>query len=863
MKKKIFSLICIICLVGILVGVLTACNPKPDPEIDDPNVLPSAKYTVTFDTNGGSSIKTDKITDVAYGAKVSEPDEKPNKAGYKFEYWTLSLSGTPVKFVFASTSITANTTLYAYYTPVTYNHTVVTDKVLRYSVENGNDKYELVPRTSGTVVLKDANDVDIDMTRFKSTYSQTNSLPCPKIEGSDAQFRFWYYMRDGKPEQLTNMASEGTTEVSLLTSYKFTRGLEIYPMFSDGLPKVTVKYINGISKDENHPHATQEYVFGQNIPKSAPPTVTNPGYSFVKWYYEVTEKDENDEDKTVQNDFVFSDDEENKDKTPTDPSQAAGALNNFKPVTLKIYSKWTKEIVISSTADFEQLRAAIYNEDIKPEVLEQYLTANITFNTNILDFGAGTVIKPLFDEEHTFRGVIDGGENEDARTTVRGIFAGSVFGYNAGTIKNLNFITEINVAEADGVIYAGGVVSKNSGFINNCKVDLNKVTLPQNSHAVVGGVAAVNTIVGTSQGMISKCTVTFADAVMGNMPTLESFVIGGVVGETNAKTVVSGVKVTFILNGVKCEDDGNGNNGLPYLIAGGIAGRSNGTVSDSEVTATVTKIDSNNEFVFGGVVGVSLGRIKKTSATVNVGVDTDKANQSNVFVSGSSVRFSAIGGLLGKNEGSVFESFARVNLNVIVKDGLSVRTTVAVGGLVGYNVSTRGDESAKNPVNGSVKQGFAAGNINVAVLENTVPVDVYIGGLLGRNAHKNLESLFADVNISLAAYENAVNNIGYVCGSQEVTPIENGYRFYGETSELKLNGEQYVKDGENENFKVTTVGNATDNANFKNEGWVVGSGSEESQVKFDSSWQVKADENDGYPSFKPATSTGESDGKTE
>jgi uncharacterized repeat protein (TIGR02543 family) len=71
------------------------------------------QYTVTFDTQGGTSISSKKVSS---GATVTQPADTPTKFGYTFAGWyTAKTGGTKFNF---NTKITKNITLYAHWTAI-------------------------------------------------------------------------------------------------------------------------------------------------------------------------------------------------------------------------------------------------------------------------------------------------------------------------------------------------------------------------------------------------------------------------------------------------------------------------------------------------------------------------------------------------------------------------------------------------------------------------------------------------------------------------------------------------------------------------------------------------------------------------
>lgn len=135
-----------------LVAKWNKISEQPKPE--EPK-----KYTVTFDSNGGSSINSQSITE---GNTASIPSN-PTKNGYTFVGWTLN--GSTYNF---SSKVNSNITLVAKWEEVQKKYTVKVSKVDNYSpdvlltvFENGtkitvskilySDGYELCKGTNTTV----------------------------------------------------------------------------------------------------------------------------------------------------------------------------------------------------------------------------------------------------------------------------------------------------------------------------------------------------------------------------------------------------------------------------------------------------------------------------------------------------------------------------------------------------------------------------------------------------------------------------------------------------------------------------------------------------------------------------------------
>ena len=69
-------------------------------------------FTVTFDSQGGSAITAQEVTD---GDTATLPDPAPTYEGFTFTHWSLTVDGEAFLF---TTPITADTTLYAIWTPI-------------------------------------------------------------------------------------------------------------------------------------------------------------------------------------------------------------------------------------------------------------------------------------------------------------------------------------------------------------------------------------------------------------------------------------------------------------------------------------------------------------------------------------------------------------------------------------------------------------------------------------------------------------------------------------------------------------------------------------------------------------------------
>ena len=87
-------------------AILTSCNESDN----DDN---QREFTVTFDSNGGSIVKTQKVK---AGEKVAELEEDPKLIGHAFMAWYKE-DGLTSEWKFDTDVVTADTTLYAKWIP--------------------------------------------------------------------------------------------------------------------------------------------------------------------------------------------------------------------------------------------------------------------------------------------------------------------------------------------------------------------------------------------------------------------------------------------------------------------------------------------------------------------------------------------------------------------------------------------------------------------------------------------------------------------------------------------------------------------------------------------------------------------------
>ena len=505
--------------------------------------------------------------------------------------------------------------------------------------------------------------------------------------------------------------------------------------------------------------------------------------------------------------------------------------NYFEGGTVKIYSKWIKQIAISSVEQYKSVYDVLHKEnptDDEKVAIEEILDADIKFSGTI-NFGTN-VFKPLFDASHVFIGTIDGGEN--GATISGGTFAdtthASVFGYVGGTLENLTFENITLSIVKDGESYAsnvrvGVVATVNSGRIYGVAVKSATFNLNELNKVTVGGIVAVNQGVASdiNKGYIGGSTVGSNGGNIVVTTNCTSLIFGGVVGENKASSTIVDGKAFVTLNEIRCD----------AFKIGGVAGTNGGQVSQCEaVVASENNATATSTAYFGGAVADNAAAVEQVAVKASFGSHGCPA-----IVGGTLSQSINIGGIVGKNEGYVRNSYVDSDLHVILNKSASI---VAIGGIVGNNFSGKSQSGTSTTGVGAINYCYSTGTIDVTVDGDTNNVRLYAAGIAGRNSQKAISSCFTLVNI---AVDNTANDEASELKNNDTNTLFLGFGFgsmennstvtkcwYAPQNTLSLNGELYkvsVVDGEDvENFAITKTGNlkATDpdsTSSFRSETW--------------------------------------------
>ncbi len=263
-----------------------------------------AKYTVSFDTDGGSTVESQTVVT---GNKATKPAVNPTKKGYNFVGWYTDNTYT-TEFDFENTIITDNTTIYAkfedasiirlngytfnkistleelttgYYVIGGYNEKANTNYYMGeisgdiFSADATYKNYYGIKAENGKLLIQDLNDnyinlvaeKKVELSKPKKTYFE------PKMVDDEFQFvindSFSFQFNSGSPR---------------FTAYKLTSKLGNLVLYkAKGVTPINVTYKdlkgNELAKD-------------QLLPKQKPSNLKGPafpGHKFVGWCKEGTD----------------------------------------------------------------------------------------------------------------------------------------------------------------------------------------------------------------------------------------------------------------------------------------------------------------------------------------------------------------------------------------------------------------------------------------------------------------------------------------------------------------------------------------------------------------------------------------------
>ncbi len=387
-----------------------------------------------------------------------------------------------------------------------------------------------------------------------------------------------------------------------------------------------------------------------------------------------------------------------------------------------------------------------------------------------------TYVGGLVGYNYNYHGTIDSSWNEGT-VTGTGDYVGGLAGYNDATsiISNTH-----NSGAVAGASYVGGLIGYNEGAISN-----------SSSSSTVTGVTIVGGLVG-QQAAAGGGSSTIANSSSSGTVTGTSEV-GGLVGRAHA---TGGGTVTITDSYSNADVTGN-------FRIGGLVGHTNGMISNSYNTGTVT---GSGDYI-GGLVGFNLGGSIDSSHSngnvsgtgnyvgglvghngievVNIGdgeVENHYGSITNSYATGTvSGGENNVGGLAGYNQGIIDSSY---NTGAVSGDWF-------VGGLAGFNDTDASISNSYNTgtvtgtgdfVGGLVGANYISGSISSSYSTGAVTGTNEVGGLAGFN-QGSIDSSYNTGTVS------GVEQVGGLAGGNSDTgSIERSYS----TGEVSGTGGDYV-----------------------------------------------------------------------
>lgn len=397
------------------------------------------------------------------------------------------------------------------------------------------------------------------------------------------------------------------------------------------------------------------------------------------------------------------------------------------------------------------------------------------------------------------------------------IYAGGIFGYNAGetkvTLNDITSNTPITTTAVDrdeeynAYSYAGGIIGHvtknmtlngcrnlaaneirssedvplggltelNEGAMNDCFVD----SIEKEERSQIGGMAGIN------QGTIDGCQTAGEDIrIVGNEE------IGGIVFD-NLGSIVNvefdgDISAGIVLD--ENEPSGKTTGGITARNAstiinstyngsitavgeetGGIAGNSTGTIQESAFGGT---IDAGEQT--GGIAGTNRGIINKCVATKGAKIEgtssvggiagdctTQRGSESGITESENNAELSGktyVGGIVGRMSTPAEE----MNCNDNVNRG-TVQGNESAGGVIG-NISEIGREAKLNVLN-AYNQG------EVTVMDASGRAGGIVGSIVGSRESKGEINIYNAVNVGTVTARADYGTAGIVGADQSSHPV--------------------------------------------------------------------------------------------
>ena len=593
---------------------------------------PVAKYTVTFNSNGGSAVTS--LAEVESGSKITAPTQSPTKDGYTFAGWYKDAAHNNL-WNFATDTVTGNITLYA--------------------------KWDVVPYT--------INYVDAGIHINKTSYnieSETFTLSNPTNKDGYT-FAGWY------SDIGLTIAAQTTITQGAFGEKTFYAKWNVVPY--------AITYVDA----GTHSNKTSYNIETETFTLSNP---TKDGYTFVGWYSNAgltTDATTTVTQGTFGNMTFYAKWFDNREGTAV---STAEELKNI-PLTGKYYLvndidlggvEWTPigsgsgANAFSGTFDGNGYTISNFRITTGREHngLFGYNTGTIT-NLGVTDFTvnysrSGTTNAGGLVGYNSNRGTITNSyaTGNVTATASSNAFAGGLAGYNTGTIANSYAVGAVTATASSSSAYVGGLAGiNNSGTITNSYATGNvtatasTTSTSASSSTYAGGLVGNNSYYSTITNSYATGNVA-ATSSSTSLSTLSSWsaYAGGLAGYNESYSTIINSYATGAVSATSSS----------FAYAGGLAGYNSDTITNCYATGDVTAISSLYNVRAGGLVGKNGGEIANSYATGDVTVTT--TTSSNAYA----------GGLVGDN------SYNTITNSYATGDVTAISTTSSnayAGGLVG------------------------------------------------------------------------------------------------------------------------------------------------------------------------------------
>ena len=384
-----------------------------------------------------------------------------------------------------------------------------------------------------------------------------------------------------------------------------------------------------------------------------------------------------------------------------------------------------------------------------------------------------------------FSGVLDGQGFKIHNFTMTG--TGENVGFfttNSGTIKNITFEDFVFSVEQASAYNAGTVAGTNSGSIESCNVLDCSLTYTLTRSAESGTVQSfVGGMVGTNNGTLASCS--FQGKLYGKVEsrntytlgwgssrlTMSHLSVGGLVGKNSkGNSVVSSCQSHVVISFSLIATNAGGT-AASRLDAGGAVSLNEGTITESKstISAEVTGSGTTKKALIGGLCATNAetGSISSCVATGSVNIPSTSLNEIrlggfayynrrggtiknsysnvNITTQANASGYSAIGGFVGDNFGTINNCYSTGNIESACKDN--------VAGFVGFNNNS-----------GTISKCYSTGNIESACKDN-------VAGFVGFNNNSGtISKCFSTGSVKLTG---DAGSVGYFVGTKEAGSVTN------------------------------------------------------------------------------------------